>query len=191
MATAQLMGDRHDPDHVATWIANITCGTPMSVRRGRRSLPTPTGRFLSGLASVISQSRAWGSTCQEPQAALRRYVTAVRSWLRGKGQHHIRSGRRPIRAGLCGGAGLGRGRAWWRVADASCLSVVRRTCHKSKVWAAVAVQAPDLAPLDLTLRPATFLGNDLEAMAHAARQNLELFTTFPFLPAAVPGHGVY
>ena len=51
----------------------------------------------------------------------------------------------------------------------------------SKVWAARGrAKAPDLAPLDLTLGLPTFLGNDLEAMRTAARQNLELFTTFPF-----------
>jgi hypothetical protein len=52
---------------------------------------------------------------------------------------------------------------------------------KSKVWTARGrAKAPDLAPLDLTLGLPTFLGNDLEAMRTAARQNLELFTTFPF-----------
>jgi hypothetical protein len=40
-------------------------------------------------------------------------------------------------------------------------------------------KAPDVAPLDLPLGLPTFLGNDLEAMRTAARQNLELFTTFP------------
>ena len=50
MATAQLMGTA-TTRITAHGLPTSTCGTPMSVRRGRHSLPTPLmGAFSWGLA---------------------------------------------------------------------------------------------------------------------------------------------
>ena len=52
---------------------------------------------------------------------------------------------------------------------------------RSKAWVARGrAKAPQLGPLDVTLGLPTFIGDDLEAMRNAARQNLVLYTTFPF-----------
>jgi len=41
-------------------------------------------------------------------------------------------------------------------------------------------RAHDLGPLDVTLGLPTFIGDDLDEMRQAARQNLALYTGFPF-----------
>ena len=40
--------------------------------------------------------------------------------------------------------------------------------------------SPDAAPLDVTLGIPTFIGDTLKAARETARQNLALYTTFPF-----------
>jgi alkanesulfonate monooxygenase SsuD/methylene tetrahydromethanopterin reductase-like flavin-dependent oxidoreductase (luciferase family) len=171
---------------VATWIANIYLRHPYVCAQGAAFIADATGgRFVLGLGvSHQPVNRALGIDMPEPQAALRRYVTAVRSWLRGEGPAtHIpqRPAAYPVPVYVAALASpaveLGG-----ELADGLMpflWSAVRVT--KSKGWAARGrAKAPDLAPLDLTLGLPTFLGNDLEAMRTAARQNLELFTTFPF-----------
>jgi alkanesulfonate monooxygenase SsuD/methylene tetrahydromethanopterin reductase-like flavin-dependent oxidoreductase (luciferase family) len=41
-------------------------------------------------------------------------------------------------------------------------------------------QAPHLPPLDITLGLPTFIGDDLDSLRNLARQNLGLYTTFPY-----------
>ena len=87
MATAQLMGTATTRITVATWIANIYLRHPYVCAQGAACIADATGgRFLLGLGvSHQPVNRALGIDMPEPQAALRRYVTAVRSWLRGEG----------------------------------------------------------------------------------------------------------
>jgi len=186
MATVQLMGTATTRITVATWIANIYLRHPYVCAQGAACIADATGgRFLLGLGvSHQPVNQALGIDMPEPQAALRRYVTAVRSWLRGEGPAtHIPQ--RPaayavpvfVAALTSPAVELGG-----ELADGIMpflWSTARVT--QSKVWATRGrAKAPDLAPLDLTLGLPTFLGNDLEAMRTEARQNLELFTTFPF-----------
>jgi alkanesulfonate monooxygenase SsuD/methylene tetrahydromethanopterin reductase-like flavin-dependent oxidoreductase (luciferase family) len=186
MATAQLMGTATTRITVATWIANIYLRHPYVCAQGAACIADATGgRFLLGLGvSHQPVNRALGIDMPEPQAALRRYVTAVRGWLRGEGPAtHIPQRPAPFpvpvyMAALASPAVELGG----ELADGIMpflWSAARVT--QSKVWAARGrAKAPDLAPLDLTLGLPTFIGNDLEAMRTAARQNLALFTTFPF-----------
>ena len=183
MATAQLMG-RDDPDHVGTWIANIYLRHATSVRRGlrdwgcyRRPLPprsrrghqpSPRARHrharAAGRVAALCDRRAElvsGGRASHPYPAAASaypvpvYVAALASPAVELGGE-LADGIMPF---------LG--------------SAARVT--KSKVWAARGrAEAPDLAPLDLTLGLPTFIGDDLDAMRKAARQNLALFTTFPF-----------
>jgi len=52
---------------------------------------------------------------------------------------------------------------------------------KSKAWAARGrARSRGLAQLDITLGLPTFIGDDLDVLRDAARQNLVLYTTFPF-----------
>jgi alkanesulfonate monooxygenase SsuD/methylene tetrahydromethanopterin reductase-like flavin-dependent oxidoreductase (luciferase family) len=186
MATVQLMGTATTRITVATWIANIYLRHPYVCAQGAACIADATGgRFVLGLGvSHQPVNRALGIDMPEPQATLRRYVTAVRRWLRGEGPAtHIPQRPAPypvpvyVAALASPAVELGG-----ELADGIMpflWSAARVT--KSKVWAARGrAKAPDLAPLDLTLGLPTFLGNDLEAMRTAARQNLELFTTFPF-----------
>src|SRR6059058_3830094 len=87
MATAQLMGTATTRITVATWIANVYLRHPYVCAQGAAFIADATdGRFLLGLGvSHQPVNRALGIDMPEPQAALRRYVTAVRSWLRGEG----------------------------------------------------------------------------------------------------------
>jgi alkanesulfonate monooxygenase SsuD/methylene tetrahydromethanopterin reductase-like flavin-dependent oxidoreductase (luciferase family) len=53
--------------------------------------------------------------------------------------------------------------------------------ERSKVWAARGrALAPQLGPLDVTLGLPTFIGDDLDGLRDVARQNLGLYTSFPF-----------
>jgi alkanesulfonate monooxygenase SsuD/methylene tetrahydromethanopterin reductase-like flavin-dependent oxidoreductase (luciferase family) len=87
MATAQLMGTATTRITVATWIANIYLRHPYVCAQGAPCMADATGgRFILGLGvSHQPVNRALGIDMAEPRAALRRYVTAVRSWLRGEG----------------------------------------------------------------------------------------------------------
>jgi alkanesulfonate monooxygenase SsuD/methylene tetrahydromethanopterin reductase-like flavin-dependent oxidoreductase (luciferase family) len=186
MATAQLMGTATTRITVATWIANIYLRHPYVCAQGAAFIADATdGRFLLGLGvSHQPVNLALGIDMPEPQAALRRYVIAVRSWLRGEGPAtHIpqRSAAYPVPvyvAALASSAVALGG----ELADGIMpflWSAERVT--KSRVWAARGrAKAPDLAPLDLTLGLPTFIGENLDAMRNTARQNLALFTTFPF-----------
>jgi alkanesulfonate monooxygenase SsuD/methylene tetrahydromethanopterin reductase-like flavin-dependent oxidoreductase (luciferase family) len=186
MATAQLMGTATTRITVATWIANIYLRHPYVCAQGAAFIADATGgRFILGLGvSHQPVNLALGIDMPEPQAALRHYVTAVRSWLRGEGPAtHIpqRPAAHPVPVYVAALASTAV-ELGGELADGLMpflWSAARVT--KSKVWAARGrAKAPNLAPLDLTLGLPTFLGNDLEAVRTEARQNLGLFTTFPF-----------
>ena len=120
----------------------------------------------------------------EPLATLRRYVTDVRQWLRGEGPPtHLpqRPSPQPVpvyvatmgeRAVELGG----------ELADGIMpLFWSAERVAQSKAWAARGrARAPGLGPLDLTLGIPTFVGDDLDALRAAARQNLVLYTGLPF-----------
>ena len=186
MATVQLMGTATTRITVGTWIANIYLRHPYVCAQGAAFIADATGgRFILGLGvSHQPVNRALGIDMPEPQSTLWRYVTAVRGWLRGEGPAtHIpqRPAAYPVPVYVAALASpaveLGG-----ELADGIMpflWSAERVT--RSKVWAARGrAKAPDLAPLDLTLGLPTFIGEDLDAMRSAARQNLALFTTFPF-----------
>src|SRR5207247_7505960 len=87
MATAQLMGAATRRITVGTWIANIYLRHSYACAQGAALVADATGgRFVLGLGvSHPPVNKALGIDMQDPPAALRRYVTAVRSWLRGEG----------------------------------------------------------------------------------------------------------
>src|SRR5215470_16553130 len=153
MATAQLMGTATTRITVATWIANLYLRHPYVCAQGAACIADATaGRFILGLGvSHQPVNRALGIDMPEPQAALRRYVTAVRHWLRGDGPAtHISQRPAPypvpvyVAALASPAVELGG-----ELADGIMpflWSAARVT--KSKVWAARGrAKAPDLAPL--------------------------------------------
>ncbi len=115
---------------------------------------------------------------------MRRYVTAVRSWLKGEGPATHLPQKPTVRAG----SALRRSGDSRTVELASELadrimpflwSADRVT--KSKAWIDRGrASASGLGTVDVTLAFPTFIGDDVKAMREAARANLGLYTTFPF-----------
>jgi alkanesulfonate monooxygenase SsuD/methylene tetrahydromethanopterin reductase-like flavin-dependent oxidoreductase (luciferase family) len=186
MATAQLMGAATERIRVGTWIANIYLRHPYACAQGAALIADATGgRFVLGLGvSHQPINRALGIAMPDPLAALRRYATEVRGWLRGEGPPtHLpqRPAAQPVplyvsalgeRAVELGG----------EVADGimPLFWTADRVAH-SQAWADRGrAEAPDLGPLDLTLGLPTFVGDDRDALLAAARQNLVLYTALPF-----------
>src|SRR5215468_7626821 len=87
MATAQLMGAATRRIQVGTWIANIYLRHSYVCAQGAALIADATdGRFILGLGvSHPPVNQALGVDMGDPPAALRCYVTAVRSWLKGEG----------------------------------------------------------------------------------------------------------
>src|SRR6516225_4746922 len=115
---------------------------------------------------------------------LRRYVTAVRGWLKGEGPPtHLPQRPSAERVPIYVAAVTSR--------------TVELACELGDglmpfLWSAERVKqsrswiergranARDLGRVDVTLGLPTFIGDDLGAMREAARANLGLYTTFPF-----------
>src|SRR2546425_7276722 len=87
MATAQLMGAATRRIQVGTWIANIYLRHSYVCAQGGALIADATdGRFVLGLGvSHPPVNKALGIDMGDAPSALRRYVTAVRSWLKGEG----------------------------------------------------------------------------------------------------------
>src|SRR5215211_7213900 len=87
IATAQLMGTATSRIQVGTWIANVYLRHPYTCAQGAALIADATGgRFVLGLGvSHQPINRALGIDMPDAPAAVRRYVTEVRRWLRGEG----------------------------------------------------------------------------------------------------------
>src|SRR5262245_57312214 len=87
MATAQLIGAATRRVAVGTWIANIYLRHTYVCAQGAAHIADATeGRFILGLGvSHPPVNKVLAIDMGDPPAALRRYVTAVRSWLKGEG----------------------------------------------------------------------------------------------------------
>jgi alkanesulfonate monooxygenase SsuD/methylene tetrahydromethanopterin reductase-like flavin-dependent oxidoreductase (luciferase family) len=87
LATAQLLGAATRRIQVGTWIANIYLRHSYTCAQGAALISDATGgRFILGLGvSHQPVNQALGIAMDDPAGALRRYVTAVRGWLRGEG----------------------------------------------------------------------------------------------------------
>lgn len=186
LATAQLMGAATRRIQVGTWIANIYLRHSYACAQAAALIADATGgRFVLGLG-VSHQPVNTALGIDMPRAAdhLRRYVGEVRSWLRGDGPAtHLpqRASARPVPIYIAAltsrtveqAAELADGimPTFW-----SPERVERATAWTARGRA----KAPGLGPLDVTLGLPTFLGADLAALRDTARQNLVLYTFFPF-----------
>src|SRR5215468_6832995 len=186
MATAQLMGAATRRLQVGTWIANIYLRHPYACAQGAALIADATdGRFVLGLGvSHPPVNAALGIDMGDTSIALRRYVTAVRGWLKGEGPPtHLPQRPSPKPVPLYVAAVTSR-----TVEMASELadgimpflwSAAR--VQQSKAWIDRGrVRSLGLGKLDVTLGLPTFVGDDVKAMREVARQNLGLYTTFPF-----------
>ena len=186
MATAQLMGMATSRIQVGTWIANIYLRHPYVCAQAAALAAEATGgRFVLGLG--VSHQPVNGALqidMGDPVDAVVEYATSVREWLRGEGPAtHLPQHPAPVAVPIylaaltsatvehASGVADGLMPLFWspdRVA-------------KAATWisrgASVATSTP---AVDLTLGLPTFIGADRAALYEAARQNLGLYTTFPF-----------
>jgi 5,10-methylenetetrahydromethanopterin reductase len=186
MATAQLMGAATRRLQVGTWIANVYLRHSYVCAQGAALMAEATGgRFVLGLGvSHAPVNHALGVDMQDPSAVLRRYVADVRVWLSGQGPAtHLPQRPATQRVPLYVAAVTSRTvELAGELADGVMpfLWSAERVVQ-SKAWLARGrARAPGLGPVDVTLGLPTFVGDDLRAMRDAARQNLGLYTTFPF-----------
>jgi len=186
MATAQLMGAATRRLQVGTWIANIYLRHPYACAQGAALIADATdGRFVLGLGvSHPPVNAALGIDMGDTSIALRRYVTAVRSWLKGEGPPtHLPQRPSAQRVPLYVAAVTSR------TVEVACeladgimpfLWSAERV-KQSRSWIERGrAKATDLGRVDVSLGLPTFIGDDLGAMREAARANLGLYTTFPF-----------
>ena len=187
MATAQLMGTATRRILVGTWIANIYLRHSYVCAQGAALIADATdGRFILGLGvSHQPVNRALEIEMTQPTTALRRYVTEVRCWLKGKGPtthlpqrpavHEV-----PLYVAALASTAVELG---GELADGIMpfLWPAARVTQ-SKAWVARGrSRSTELGKLDITLGLPTYIGDDLQALRDAARQNLVLYTTFPFI----------
>jgi alkanesulfonate monooxygenase SsuD/methylene tetrahydromethanopterin reductase-like flavin-dependent oxidoreductase (luciferase family) len=186
LATAQLLGAATQRIKVGTWVANIYLRHPYVCAQGAALIADATGgRLILGLGvSHPPVNQALGIDMADPPTALRHYVTAVRSWLRGEGPTtHLPQ--RPAAqtvpvymaaltsrtVELAGELADGIMPVFWPAARVT----------QSQAWVARGrAKASGLGLLEITLGLPTFIGDDLDALRKTARQNLALYTTFPF-----------
>jgi len=186
MATAQLMGTATKRISVGTWIANIYLRHSYVCAQGAAMIADVTGgRFILGLGvSHPPVNRALGIDMAEPPAVLRGYVTDVRNWLKGDGPAtHLpqRPSARPVpiyvaaitsrTVELAGELADGLMPFLWsadRIKQAK--SWIDRGRAKSS----------GLGKMVITVGVPTFVGDNIDALRETARQNLGLYTTFPF-----------
>jgi alkanesulfonate monooxygenase SsuD/methylene tetrahydromethanopterin reductase-like flavin-dependent oxidoreductase (luciferase family) len=172
---------------VGTWIVNIYLRHPYVCAQGAALLADATGgRFVLGLGVSHQQvNEALGIDMQHPPTALRRYVTAVQSWLRGESpltDLPQRPAAHPVPVYVAALA-LHAVELGGELADGIMpfmWPAARVT--QSQAWAARGrAKAPGRGPLAIALGLPTFLGDDLDALHTAARQTLGFYTTLPFL----------
>ena len=186
MATAQLMGAATRRIQVGTWIANIYLRHSYACAQGAALIADATeGRFVLGLGvSHPPVNRALGIEMGDAPSALRRYVTAVRSWLKGEGPAtHLpqRPAVRPVPLYVAAVTSRTVELASELADGIMPFLWSAERVKKSKVWIDRGrAKASGLGKVDVTLGLPTFVGDDVKEMREAARANLGLYTTFPF-----------
>jgi alkanesulfonate monooxygenase SsuD/methylene tetrahydromethanopterin reductase-like flavin-dependent oxidoreductase (luciferase family) len=186
MATAQLMGAATRRIKVGTWIANIYLRHSYVCAQGAALIADATGgRFILGLGvSHPSVNKALAIDMGEPPAALRRYVTAVRTWLKGEGPAtHLpqRPTPQPVpiyvaavtskTVEIAGELADGFMPFMWPASRVD----------KSKAWIQQGrAKAKGLGKMDVTVGIPTYIGDDIKQQREVARAHLAIFTTFPF-----------
>jgi alkanesulfonate monooxygenase SsuD/methylene tetrahydromethanopterin reductase-like flavin-dependent oxidoreductase (luciferase family) len=186
MATALLMGAATRRIKVGTWIANIYLRHSYVCAQGAALIADATeGRFILGLGvSHPPVNKALAVDMGEPPAMLRRYVTAVRSWLNGEGPAtHLpqRPTPQPVpiyvaavtskTVEIAGELADGFMPFMWPASRVD----------KSKAWIQQGrAKAKDLGTMDVMVGIPTYIGDDIKQQREIARAHLAVFTTFPF-----------
>lgn len=187
MATAQLMGSATERIKVGTWIANVYLRNSYTCAQGAALIAEATGgRFILGLGvGHPPVNAAMGVEMGDPLEVFRRYLTEVKSWLRGEGPPtHLPQRPAPVDVPVYAAsmtsstveiaAELSDGimPLFWSV------DRVRR----SREWIDLGrARSGESGPLAFTLGLPTYIGDDLDAVYEVARQNLQIYARFPFV----------
>src|SRR5438094_7958692 len=186
MATAQLMGAATRRIKVGTWIANIYVRHSYACAQSASLIADATdGRFILGLGvSHPPVNKALGIDMGDAPSALRRYGLAVRSWLKGEGPAtHLpqRPSVRPVPLYVAAVTSRTVELASELADGIMPFLWSADRVKKSKAWIDRGrAKASGLGRVDVTLGLPIFIGDNVDAMRDVARQNLGLYTTFPF-----------
>ena len=186
MATAQLMGAATRRIAVGTWVANIYVRHSYVCAQGAALIADATeGRLILGLGvSHPPVNTALAIDMGDPPAALRRYVTAVRGWLKGEGPAtHLPQRPTPHPVPIYVAAVTSRTvELAAELADGFMPFLWSAgRLEQSKAWIERGrAKAQGLGKLDVAVGIPTYLGDDVKQLRELARGNLAVFTTFPF-----------
>jgi alkanesulfonate monooxygenase SsuD/methylene tetrahydromethanopterin reductase-like flavin-dependent oxidoreductase (luciferase family) len=186
LATAQLMGSATERIRVGTWIANIYLRHSYVCAQGAALIADVTdGRLVLGLGvSHQPVNEALGIAMADPVRDARGYLVEVRNWLQGEGPTtHLPQQRsaQPVPLYLAALTSTTVEQAA-EVADGIMPHFWSpERVRQSHAWIERGrARAQGLDPLVVTLGLPTFIGDDLPALRDQARQNLVLYTYFPF-----------
>jgi alkanesulfonate monooxygenase SsuD/methylene tetrahydromethanopterin reductase-like flavin-dependent oxidoreductase (luciferase family) len=186
LTTAQVMGSATSHIRVGTWIANIYLRHPYACAKGAELIADDTGgRFVLGLGvSHQPVNDALGIDMSDAAEDLRRYTLAVRSWLDGEGPTtHLPQRPAPERVPIhLATLSLAATERAAEIADGIMPTMwsPERVARSREFIDRGRSRAAGRGPLEVTLGLPTFLGDDLDALRDVARQNLALYTGFPF-----------
>ncbi len=186
MTTAAVMGAVTNRLTVGTWVANIYLRHPYLCAKGAEFIADDTeGRFVLGLG-VSHQPVNDALQIDMTNAAqdIVGYTRAVREWLEGRGPAtHLPQSpaprRVPIHVAALSLAAVERAA---EVADGLMPTMwsPERVVKSAEYIARGRERSPELGSVELTLGLPTFLGDNLDGLRATARENLALYTGFPF-----------
>jgi alkanesulfonate monooxygenase SsuD/methylene tetrahydromethanopterin reductase-like flavin-dependent oxidoreductase (luciferase family) len=186
MATAQVMGSATERLTVGTWVANIYLRHSYLCAKGAELIADDTGgRFVLGLGvSHRPVNDALRVDMTNAAHDIVDYARAVRDWWKGRGPTtHLPQSpaahRIPVHVAALSLAAAERAA---EVADGLMPTMwsPQRVEKSAEYIARGRARAPELGRLELTLGLPTFIGDDLDRLRAIARENLALYTGFPF-----------
>ena len=195
IATAQLMGTATRRIKVGTWVANIYLRLPyLCAKQAMLAADATEGRMILGLGvSHQPVNRALGIDMPDPAGALRDYAVEVANWIRGEGPAtHLPQQPSPVpvpiylaaltsqSVELAGEIADGVMPLWWSVDR---LKQSRRWVERGRA------KSGGRGGLEMTLGLPTFVGDDIEALRNAARDNLGFFNNLPFFQRLLRASG--
>lgn len=186
MATAQVMGSATERLTVGTWVANIYLRHSYLCAKGAELIADDTGgRFVLGLGvSHRPVNDALQIDMTNAAHDIVDYARAVRDWWEGRGPTtHLPQSpaahRIPVHVAALSLAAAERAA---EVADGLMPTMwsPQRVEKSAEYIARGRARSPELGRLELTLGLPTFIGDDLDRLRAIARENLALYTGFPF-----------
>ena len=186
MATAQVMGAATERLKVGTWIANIYLRHSYLCAKGAELIADDTdGRFLLGLGvSHQPVNDALHIDMTDAARDIVSYTRAVREWLEGRGPAtHLPQSPAPRRVPIYVAAlSLAAVEQAAEVADGLMPTMwsPERVEKSAEYITRGRKRSHEHGEFELTLGLPTFIGDDLHQLRAIARENLGLYTGFPF-----------